>query len=358
MSMAAIFALMGLIVGGYGPLLAQLTNRFGVSLPVAGTIISVHFAGSLPGVLLAMYTFARFPASRTLVAAIVVVAVGCLAAALAFVWPFFLAAIFVLGAGFGALVLGLNQLVAYSEGKRRTALLNALNSCYSAGAVAGPLLVAAFAHDHFSTLFLVAAGVWILALVGTTGISGRLPVDATVPARPNTLVAIFIFAFVLYVAIETGTAGWMTSHLQSAGLPYDVAATVTSGFFLAIVVGRLLMLTVPAAVSERTIVLTGGAVATVALGAATIAPIAPIAYVVAGLAMAPVFPTGIVWLAKLRPGDSRATSWLFPAASVGGTLGPGAIGVVIAQAGVGWTPVALTVLAIGMTAAFVVASRR
>ena len=77
-----------------------------------------------------------------------------------------------------------------------------------------------------------------------------------------------------------------------------------------------------------------------------------------GLALAPIFPTGIVWLAKLRPGDSRATSWLFPAASIGGIAGPGAIGIVIAQAGVSWAPAVLAVVAIGMSITFFVAARR
>ncbi|HEY3086260.1 MAG TPA: MFS transporter [Candidatus Dormibacteraeota bacterium] len=356
--MAAIFLLMGIVVGGYGPLLVHLTRRFGVSLPVAGSIISVHFAGSLPGVLIAMQTFARFRARSTVVAAVVVVGVGCAAAAVAFVWPFFLAAVLVIGFGFGALVLGLNQLVAHSEGRRRAALLNALNSCFSAGAVVGPIVVAAFAGEHFSTVFLVAAAVWFLLLAGTTGISGRLPIDAASPARPSVLVGIFTCAFVLYVAIETGTGGWMTTHLQSVGLTYNSAAALTSGFFLAIVTGRLLITLVPAAVPESTIVLAGAAVATVALLAASFGPGAPVAYIVAGLAMAPIFPTGIVWLARLRPGDSRATSWLFPAASIGGTLGPGAIGVVIAGAGVGWAPVVLSAVAAAMTAAFFIAARR
>jgi len=110
--MAAIFLLMGMIVGGYGPLLEHLTRRFGVSLPVAGSIISVHFAGSLPGVLIAMQTFARFSARVTVLAAMVIVGLGCGLAAIAFIWPFCLFAVFVIGFGFGALVLGLNQLVA------------------------------------------------------------------------------------------------------------------------------------------------------------------------------------------------------------------------------------------------------
>ena len=356
--MAAIFLLMGMIVGGYGPLLEHLTRRFGVSLPVAGAVISVHFAGSLPGVLIAMQTFARFRARVTVVVAIVVVGLGCAFAAVAFVWPLFLAAVFVVGFGFGALVLGLNQLVAYSDGGRRAALLNALNSCYSAGAVAGPIVVASLARDHFSALFLVAAVVWFALVAGAVGISGRLPVDTASPGRPDALVGIFVAAFVLYVAIETGTGGWMTSHLQSVGLGYGSAAALTSGFFLALVVGRLLVTLVPPTVPESTIVLGGAVVSTIALVAATVGPLAPGAYVVAGLAMAPIFPTGIVWLARMRPGDSRATSWLFPAASIGGTLGPGAIGVVIARAGVGWAPAVLALVAIGMSLAFLVASRR
>jgi len=81
------------------------------------------------------------------------------------------------------------------------------------------------------------------------------------------------------------------------------------------------------------------------------------AYLVTGLALAPIFPTGIVWLARLRPGDSRATSWLFPAASIGGVLGPGVIGIVIAEFGVRWAPVVLAAVAVLMTAAFLGARR-
>jgi len=150
----------------------------------------------------------------------------------------------------------------------------------------------------------------------------------------------------------------MTSHLESVGLRSTQAATVTSGFWLALVTGRLLITLVPRSVPEGTIVLTGAGMAAVGLLAATAGILAPWAYLVTGLALAPIFPTGIVWLAKLRPGDSRATSWLFPAASIGGIAGPGVIGIVIAQAGVSWAPAVLAVVAIGMSITFLVAARR
>jgi MFS family permease len=65
-----------------------------------------------------------------------------------------------------------------------------------------------------------------------------------------------------------------------------------------------------------------------------------------------------VWLARLRPGDSRATSWLYPAASIGGIAGPGAIGVVIAAFGVRWAPLVLAVVAAGMLFVFAQARRK
>ena len=99
-AIAATFVLMGLIVGAYGPLLEHLTHRFGVSLPVAGATISVHFAGSLPGVLIAMRSFRVLPARVTVVIATAVVSLGLVGVALAFAWSFFLVAVFVIGLGF------------------------------------------------------------------------------------------------------------------------------------------------------------------------------------------------------------------------------------------------------------------
>jgi len=350
--------MMGMVVAGYGPLLEHLSRRFGVSLPVAGSTISVYFAGSLPGVIVSMRLLERVPARLLVIVAMAVSSLGLAAVAVAYVWPFFLASVFGVGLGFGALVISLNQLVAYRAGRRRVALINALNGCYSAGAVAGPVLVAAFAETHFSALFLFAAAAWLALIPGALGISGRLPVATGSRVRPGALVGVFVFAFVLYVGLENGTGGWMTSHLESTGHASGAAATLTSGFWLALVTGRLLMTLVPASVPEATIVIAGSALATVALLAATVGGLAPWAYIACGLALAPIFPTGIVWLARLRPGDSRATSWLYPAASIGGIAGPGVIGLVIAGAGIGWAPAVLAAVALGMSAAFLVASRR
>jgi MFS transporter, FHS family, glucose/mannose:H+ symporter len=357
-AIAAIYLLLGMVVGAFGPLLEHLTVRFAVGLPVAGSTISVYFTGGLAGVLVAMWAMARFSGRAMVMTANAVAAAGCVVVAFAPTWPAFLAGVLTIGLGFGALVLCLNQLVAYSEGARRAALLSGLNAAYSAGAVVGPILAAAFAAAHFTTLYLAAGAAALLLVAGASRIAGRLPVAAARPGRPELLVVLFVVAFVLYVGVESGTGGWMTSHLESIGVASATAAAYTSGFFLALMTGRLLMALVPASVSEAQIVLTGSALATVALALASIGAVAPFVYILAGFAVAPIFPTGIVWLARLRPGDARVTSWLYPATSVGGILGPGAIALVIAHAGVGWTPVVLALIAGAMLVAFFLGSRR
>ena len=356
-AVAATFFVMGVLVALYGPLLEHLTRRFGVSLAVAGAVISVHYGGGLLGVLAAIEALRRRDVRVSVVGGLVLAAAGCVGVAVAPAWPVLLAAVFVLGVGFGGLVIALNQLVAYSAGPRRAALLNALNAAYSGGAVIGPVAVAAFAASHFTAMYLAFAGVAVVLVAAAARVPGRLPRTQGGSIRPGPLVTAFIVAFVFYVAIETGTGGWMTSHLESHGMASTTAATLTSAFWLALFGGRLLVALVPADVADRVVVLAAAGATTLFLLGTAIPAAAPIAYLAAGAAMAPIFPTAIVWLARLRPDDSRATAWLFPATSLGGIAGPGAIGVVVGMFGVAWVPVVLGLVALAMTASFVLANR-
>ena len=351
--MAVTFALMGTVAAAYGPLFEQLSRRFAISVPVAGATLSIHFTGSLLGVLVSMRLMERISGRASVTLATATLAFGCAVVAVAPTWPAFLAGVFVIGAAWGSLVIGLNQLIAHSAGARRSALLTALNGAYSAGAVASPLLIANFGQTHFPLLYIGAAVIAVALIPAAAGIMGRLPIaGGTAGGRPGVLIGIFVFAIALYVGTESGTGGWMTSHLESVGLRFATAAAATSGFWLALAAGRLLSTLIPASVPESAIVLGGGSVAVVSLLAAWIGILLPWPYVITGLALAPVFPTGIVWLARLRPGDARATSWLFPAASVGGIAGPGAIGLVVARYGVGWAPLVLALVAAGSLSAF------
>lgn len=358
MAIAAIFFVMGVLGSAYGPLLEHLARRFDVSLAVAGGVLSTHFAGALVGVLVSMRALQHLSSRSSVLGALMFLGVGCAGVALAPSWPAFLASVFVLGFGWGALDIGCNQLVAHSEGPRRTAVLNALNGTFGIGAVAGPILVTTVGRTHLAVLYGGAAVVAVALMPLVAGMSGRLPFTSQRMLNSSRgLLAIFMVAFALYVGVEAGTGGWMPSHLESVGLQSVAAATLTSGFWLALAAGRLFAAMVPARVPERVTVITASALASVALLAALIPAAAPFAYVAAGLAIAPIFPTAIVWLAKLRPGDARATSWLFPASMVGGAVIPGGIGGVIGRVGIGVAPAVLSIVALGCMASFWLAAR-
>jgi FHS family glucose/mannose:H+ symporter-like MFS transporter len=357
LAVAACFLLMGVLAAAYGPLLEHLTRRFAITLPVAGEVFSAHFAGALVGVLASMWAMERVAGRQAVWVALGCMALGCAGVALAPSWPAFLAAVFAIGLGFGGLDLGLNQLVAHSEGPRRSAVLNALNGAFGFGAVAGPILISRFGADHLSILFGGAAILAVALVPAAAGISGRLPVLArTGGGWPGLLVGIFLAAYVFYVGLEIGVGGWMTSHLESVGLISLDAATFTSGFWLAIAIGRVLAALIPDSVSPSRILIVTSAVASIALLVALSGRAAPIAYIVTGFAIAPIFPTGIAWLAKLRPGDSRSTSWVFPASMVGGVVIPAGIGFAIASLGLSWAPAILALVGFCTLAAFWLAS--
>ena len=358
-AVAACFLLIGALAAAYGPLLEHLVRRFGVSLPVAGEVFSAHFAGALVGVFVSMWAVERISGRLSIWVALGCLSAGCAGVALAGSWPAFLAAVFVIGLGFGGLDLGLNLLVAHSEGRRRSALLNALNGAYGFGAVAGPIFISRLGQEHIALLYGGVAALAVVLVPAAAGISGRLPVTPrTKGGRPGALVGIFLVAFVFYVGMEVGVGGWMTSHLESVGMQSLAAASLTSGFWLAMAVGRVMAAMIPDRVPPLAVVISGSAIAAVALLAALSGRAAPIAYIVTGFAIAPIFPTALVWLAKLRPGDSRSTSWMFPATMVGGGIIPPAIGVAIAGLGIGWAPAILSAVAVITLAAFGLAGLR
>jgi MFS transporter, FHS family, glucose/mannose:H+ symporter len=367
-AIAVTFLLIGVLAASYGPLLEHLVPRFGVSLPEAGSVFSAHFAGALIGVFVSMWAMERVSGRIAVWAALGCLAVGCAGVALAPSWPAFLAGVFVIGLGFGGLDLSLNQLVAFSEGPRRSALLNGLNSAYGFGSVAGPILISRLSQDHLTALYGGAAALAVVLIPAVAGIQGRLPVaprksnrdrETTAASRRGMwLVAIFVVAFIFYVGVETGVGGWMPSHLESVGIKSLEAASITSGFWLALAIGRLLATLIPDSVPPPVIVTSGSAIASVALLVALSGRAAPFAYIVTGLAIAPIFPTALAWLAKLRPRDSRATSWMFPATMVGGGVIPPAIGIAIGWFGIGWAPAILSAVAITTLAAFLLAAAR
>jgi fucose permease len=199
-----------------------------------------------------------------------------------------------------------------------------------------------------------------VVILGWRGVSGGLAAPAANGRAAGSdagLIVTFVIAITLYVGVEIGVAGWMPTHLQGIGYSITAAARLTSGFWLALAVGRFLVAPLTLRLGEPFVVLAGTGMTVLALVAALVPAAAPAAYILAGLAIAPIFPTGLAWLARLNPGNPRATAWLFPAVMLGGALIPTGLGVVIAGLGTPWAPAVLAAVATGCLAAFAAAGR-
>lgn len=356
---AVAFFLMGGLAAGFGPLVPLVTRRFGIGLSEAGLLFSAFSIGGLLANLIGMRALERVAARAAMATGLVLLAAGAAGIALAPTWPLFLAGTAVSGAGFGALDIGVNQFIAHGASAHRAALQNAINGAYGLGAVAGPPLVAWAGLSRLSLVYGGLALAALLPLLSLGGVRGGLgaPAEAGLAGLGwSRQIGFFVLAFVLYVGLELATGGWIPTHLGRLGFAPLQAATVTSGFWLTFAIGRLLVAPLTLAVSEAPLVLGGGVAAVLALLLAMSGRLAPVAYLLVGFAIAPIWPTAVVWLAKLNPGNPRATAWLFPASGVGGALVPAGVGAAISAAGVIWTPLVLAAIAVASLAAFLAAS--
>lgn len=163
--------------------------------------------------------------------------------------------------------------------------------------------------------------------------------------RAVLLLAAFVLVYVLHVAIETGVGGWEPTHLQALGHTAAAAATATSVFWLMLTVGRFAV----APISLRwppSMIVTWSCVAMAAfLGLATVPALAPYAYAGVGLAIAPIFPTGLAWLNRAVPSAAKAGAYVIAASMIGGVAFPPLLGGVIDRAGVSRLPLVLLLLA-------------
>ena len=170
----ASFVPIGIATVLLGPMLPILSARWSLNYSQAGALFTAQYmvstvAVALSGVLVSRWGF-RFAIKTGLV--LMSVGVGLLLAGPKMLGIFCIGAY---GGGLGLAVPAANLLVAEVNPGRRSATLNLLNFCWSAGAVACPFLVAAAAKSHQIPVFLGAVAGF--ALAGSGGDRGDACVD-------------------------------------------------------------------------------------------------------------------------------------------------------------------------------------
>lgn len=349
------FAFLGAIQALYGPLLPGLRVAFGVDATGVGLLFTAHGLGALLGIFVPSLLRARGLAAHWLGIATGLLLLGGVALCFAPTWPAMLTAAFVLALGFGIHVVRLNSLFVAGFGNRGMTMSLLINAAFSVGSILGPVILG-LAGESSRRIFGIVAIV-ALALLPVSALTDRKAglvgtpssaraVDAAIGAkRSRALLVAFVALMCLTTGVENSIGGWTTTLALAKGYSFPEAANLTALFFGGIFGGRLLAAAIGHRVQPGLLVV--GAIGCMAglLSIAAATSAGPVAFALAGLAIAPIFSTTLVWVGAALPTSRNASAFVIGGALLGSALFPAMVGRVIAQFGATAAPPSILALA-------------
>ena len=323
----ASFVPIGIATVLLGPMLPTLSARWSLNYSQAGALFTAQYLAStlavaLSGVLVSRWGF-RFAIKTGLL--LMSAGVGLLLTGPKVLGIFCIGAY---GGGLGLAVPAANLLVAEVNPGRRSATLNLLNFCWSAGAVACPFLVAAAVKVHQVPLFLGAvAGFALLMAIGIAAMKTGL----AIPWGHGSLLMLAALFF-LYVGVENGFGGWVASYAKSLGNLTPAMALMTPSFFYAaMLLGRILAPMLLRLADEIRLVQIGLLVACAGMGGLVLSHGlrgVVVSACLAGMGLSYVYPITISLLSvKFGTASARLGSVMFTLSNIGGGLMPWMVGV-------------------------------
>lgn len=326
-SILAIFVY-GMIAATLGTILPDLSARFGLTPRQNGTIAFAQAVGLMLASLLVGPLMDNEGKKVGLVLGLALAAIALLSLPKSRGYGMITALLFVLGLGGGIIVTGANALASSVNETHRGTTLNLVNLFFGLGGLATPFISANFLAKNSARLCYLMGFITLITLgvhVATPmpGPSGQQSFDLSqvgpVLGRP----ALFLLAFFLflYVACEVGVWNWLAQHLIARGVPESKALNILSlGFALGLLVGRFGASRILISVPELTVMLAasvGMAITTYLMLKTSHANVAWILVFLAGVSMAPVFPTTLAVVANVFPqmastalGIVIASGWL------------------------------------------------
>jgi fucose permease len=301
---AAIVAIFvyGMISAMLGTILPELSDRFRLSPRQNGTIAFAQALGLIIASLGVGPLLDNEGKKLGLIIGLALIATALFALPRSSGFRSILFLLFLLGVGGGIVVTGANALVSdVSEAHRATAL-NMVNLFFGLGGLATPFIAANLFGRNWVRLCYTIAALTVVSIAieaftkmpEPTRAGGFVLADAApVLGRPPLfLLGLFLF---LYVGCEVGIWNWLPRHLIAQGIPESRALNILSlGFALGLLVGRVGVSPILIRVPAITVLL----FASVVMAFSTFLMLrlsnpfsAAILVFLAGLSMAPVFPT-------------------------------------------------------------------
>jgi fucose permease len=311
---AAILAIFvyGMIAAMLGTILPELSDRFHLTPTQNGTIAFAQALGlivasvgvgplldtegdkiglilGLAFIAIALYVLPRSPGFRSI-----------------------LLLLFLLGTGGGIVVTGANALANSVSGAHSATVLNLVNLFFGLGGFATPFISANLFKRNWMRLCYTVATLTVVTLViqsfarmpAPTG-TANLYLTHVGPILGQPLLFLLGLFLFLYITCEVGVWNWLPRHLIAQGIPESRALNILSlGFALGLLFGRVGVS--PILIHEPAILVTLAASIAMAITTflmlRTNKPTAAFVLVfIAGLAMAPVFPTTLAIVGTAFP---------------------------------------------------------
>jgi fucose permease len=310
-SILAIFVY-GMIAATLGTILPDLSSRFGLTPSQNGKIAFAQAMGLMIASLLVGPLMDNEGKKAGLVLGLALVAIVLFALPKSRSFAMIATLLFVLGLGGGIIVTGANALASSVNETHRATTLNLVNLFFGLGGLATPFISANLLSKNSARLCYLMAVITVVTLgihvatpmPGPTGTQSFVlsQVGAVLGKPLLFLLAFFLF---LYVACEVGVWNWLAQHLIAQGISESRALNILSlGFALGLLIGRVVISRVLISVPAPTVMLASSiamALTTYLMLRVTNPAIAAGLVFLAGVAMAPVFPTTLAVVADAFP---------------------------------------------------------
>jgi len=340
----AAFIVLGATVSITGPALPWLARHTSTRLDQISIIFVITALGYMLGSQLSGRAYDRFPGHRIQALALLVTSAAvALVPVLRSLW-LLVVLLFLLGTFQGALDVGGNTLLTWLHGKKVGPFMNGLHFFFGAGSFLAPLIFARvvlaandiqWAYWFIALLALpVAAWLWFLPSPEI-----RIKeVQASSGKSFNGLFLLIIFFFVACVGLEVGFGNWIYTYSVRLNLANEtVAAYLTSAFWGAFTLGRLLGIGISTRLRPQTILVMDLLGCLLAFAILLAWPASSMALwtgtIVLGLSIASLFATAMAFAEHRLRLTGAMIGWILVGGSLGQMFFPWLIGQLFEQAG-------------------------
>ncbi len=340
----AAFIGLGLTTSALGPTLPNLAKNTGTQIGEISILFSAISLGYIFGASQGGRLYDRLAGHAVMAVAIGVMVIAALLTPLApLLWLLFVI-MFTMGLGQSVVDVGANTLLVWTHRAAVGPFMNALHFFFGVGAFVSPIIIAqivlltggiTWAYWTLA-LLMIPPAIWLLWLPSPAIRSQNEDDDSKPINYPLAgLVSLFLL---LYVGAEVSYGGWIFTYTVTLKLAAETtAAYLTSAFWGALTLGRLL--SIPLAIRYRPRTILNGALlgclasaAVVIIGGQSL-PVVAAASVGMGLFMAPVFPVTISLAERRMAITGQTTGWFFIGGSLGAMIVPWIIGQFFETAG-------------------------